>query len=65
MYYEKHGPGAGAQQAVGTGVLGGMLGATVLGTLAVPLLYAAIARRLPRAQPEPGHDAPATQPPSA
>ncbi len=59
------GPGAGAQQAVGTGVLGGMLGATVLGTLAVPLLYAAIARRLPRAQPEPGHDATATQPPSA
>lgn len=44
------GPGAGAQQAVGTGVLGGMLGATVLGTLAVPLLYAAIARRLPRLQ---------------
>ncbi|SCV00396.1 membrane hypothetical protein [Cupriavidus necator] len=51
--------------AVGTGVLGGMLGATVLGTLAVPLLYAAIARRLPRAQPESGHDATATQPPSA
>jgi multidrug efflux pump len=38
------GPGAGAQQAVGTGVLGGMLGATVLGTLAIPLLYAWIAR---------------------
>nr|WP_240988117.1 efflux RND transporter permease subunit [Cupriavidus taiwanensis] len=45
------GPGAGAQQAVGTGVLGGMLGATVLGTLAVPLLYAAIARRVSRTQP--------------
>lgn len=44
------GPGAGAQQAVGTGVLGGMLGATVVGTLAVPLLYAAIARRLLRLQ---------------
>ena len=38
------GPGAGAQRAVGTGVLGGMLGATVLGTLAIPLLYAWIAR---------------------
>ena len=38
------GPGAGAQRAVGTGVLGGMLGATMLGTLAIPLLYAWIAR---------------------
>lgn len=38
------GPGAGAQRAVGTGVLGGMLGATVLGTLVIPLLYAWIAR---------------------
>ncbi|SPC10364.1 multidrug efflux RND transporter permease subunit [Cupriavidus taiwanensis] len=54
------GPGAGAQQAVGTGVLGGMLGATVLGTLAVPLLYAAIARRLPRARPAPEPAAAAT-----
>ncbi|NUO89077.1 MAG: hypothetical protein HOQ37_23610, partial [Cupriavidus sp.] len=44
-------------QAAGTGVLGGMLGATVLGTLAVPLLYAAIARHLPRAQPAPEHAA--------
>ncbi|MBV8271700.1 MAG: efflux RND transporter permease subunit, partial [Cupriavidus sp.] len=38
------GPGAGAQRAVGTGVLGGMLGATILGTLVIPLLYASIAR---------------------
>ncbi len=38
------GPGAAAQRAVGTGVLGGMLGATVIGTLAIPLLYGMIAR---------------------
>ncbi|WP_240745908.1 efflux RND transporter permease subunit [Cupriavidus oxalaticus] len=38
--------------------------AFVLGTLAVPLLYAAIARRLPKAQAE-RHDAAATQPPAA
>jgi multidrug efflux pump len=42
-----------------------MLGATLLGTLVVPPLYAAIARRLPRVQPEPAHDASATRPPSA
>ncbi|MCP3019972.1 multidrug efflux RND transporter permease subunit [Cupriavidus basilensis] len=39
------GPGAAAQRAVGTGVLGGMLGATVIGSLAVPLLYVLIGRR--------------------
>lgn len=61
------GPGAGAQQAVGTGVLGGMLGTTVLGTLAVPLLYAAIARSLPRLQQtkSAADDSEATQTPSA
>ncbi|WP_367651474.1 efflux RND transporter permease subunit [Cupriavidus basilensis] len=39
------GPGAAAQRAVGTGVLGGMLGATVIGSMAVPLLYVLIGRR--------------------
>ncbi|MGO4331506.1 efflux RND transporter permease subunit [Cupriavidus sp. 2TAF22] len=38
------GPGAAAQRAVGTGVLGGMLGATVIGALVVPLLYVLIGR---------------------
>lgn len=38
------GPGAAAQRAVGTGVLGGMVGATVLGTLVIPLLYGLIGR---------------------
>lgn len=42
------GPGAAAQRAVGTGVLGGMLGATVLGTLVIPLLYVLIGQRLRR-----------------
>ncbi|MDF3836440.1 multidrug efflux RND transporter permease subunit [Cupriavidus basilensis] len=42
------GPGAAAQRAVGTGVLGGMLGATVIGALAIPLLYALIGRRRSR-----------------
>ncbi|ABF08007.1 multidrug efflux RND transporter permease subunit [Cupriavidus metallidurans] len=56
------GPGAGAQRAVGTGVLGGMLGATILGTLVIPLLYAWIARwSKARATTEPAK-APASEP---
>ncbi|HBO80959.1 MAG TPA: aminoglycoside transporter, partial [Cupriavidus sp.] len=56
------GPGAGAQRAVGTGVLGGMLGATILGTLVIPLLYAWIARwSKVRATTEPDK-APASEP---
>jgi multidrug efflux pump len=39
------GPGAAAQRSVGTGVLGGMIGATLFGTLVVPLLYAVVVRR--------------------
>ena len=46
------GAGAAAQGAVGTGVLGGMLGATVIGALAVPLLYVLIGRRRPRRERE-------------
>jgi multidrug efflux pump len=46
------GAGAAAQRAVGTGVLGGMLGATVIGALAVPLLYVLIGRRRPRRERE-------------
>lgn len=33
------GPGAASQQAIGTGVIGGMLAATVLGVLWVPVLF--------------------------
>ncbi|WP_455285643.1 efflux RND transporter permease subunit [Cupriavidus necator] len=38
------GPGAAAQQAVGTGVFGGMLGATALGMLAIPVLYVTVVK---------------------
>jgi multidrug efflux pump len=55
------GPGAGAQRAVGTGVLGGMLGATILGTLVIPLLYAWIARWSKARATEPA-EAPASEP---
>jgi multidrug efflux pump len=40
-----HGAGAGARQAVGTGVMGGMLAATFLAIFFVPLFYRLIAER--------------------
>ncbi len=40
-----HGAGAGGQIAIGTAVIGGMLSATVLAILFVPLFFALIARR--------------------
>ncbi|GAB1394136.1 efflux RND transporter permease subunit [Rhodocyclaceae bacterium] len=40
-----HGAGAGARQAVGTGVMGGMLAATFLAVFFVPLFYRFIADR--------------------
>jgi hydrophobe/amphiphile efflux-1 (HAE1) family protein len=40
-----HGAGAGARQAVGTGVMGGMLAATFLAVFFVPLFYRLIADR--------------------
>jgi hydrophobe/amphiphile efflux-1 (HAE1) family protein len=42
-----HGAGAGGQVAIGTAVIGGMLSATVLAILFVPLFFALIARRAP------------------
>ena len=46
-----HGAGAGARQAVGTGVMGGMLAATFLAVFFVPLFYRLIAdRRLSEAR---------------
>ncbi|MCB1569207.1 MAG: efflux RND transporter permease subunit, partial [Xanthomonadales bacterium] len=38
------GAGSGAQHAVGTGVVGGMIAATVLGVFFVPLLYVLVMR---------------------
>ncbi len=34
-----HGAGSGSQNAIGTGVLGGMIGATILGIFFIPLFY--------------------------
>jgi len=42
------GPGAGVQRALGTGVLGGVAAATMLGVFLIPLCYLLVARR-PRA----------------
>jgi len=39
-----HGAGSGAQQAIGTGVLGGMLAGTFLGVLFVPLFFVVVRR---------------------
>jgi hydrophobe/amphiphile efflux-1 (HAE1) family protein len=50
-----HGAGAGGQTAIGTAVIGGMLSATVLAILFVPLFFVLIARRArppePRREP--------------
>ncbi|MGE3162749.1 MAG: efflux RND transporter permease subunit [Burkholderiales bacterium] len=49
------GAGAGARRSMGTGVVGGMLAATFIATLFVPLFFVLVARRRkdPRAKPEP------------
>ena len=39
------GAGAGARRSMGTGVVGGMLAATFVATLFVPLFFALVARR--------------------
>jgi multidrug efflux pump len=40
------GAGANSRQAIGTGVMGGMFGATVLGVLLIPVFYVAVRRVL-------------------
>jgi hydrophobe/amphiphile efflux-1 (HAE1) family protein len=48
------GAGAAARRSMGTGVVGGMLAATFIATLFVPLFFVVVARRRPtRAAPEP------------
>ena len=42
-----HGPGSASQQAIGTGVLGGVTSATLLAVLFVPLFYWLIRRCVP------------------
>jgi len=59
------GAGAGAQQAIGTSVLGGMITATFLAIFFIPLFYVMIVRLFPRrkdrgsGQPGPGESSPA------
>jgi multidrug efflux pump len=56
------GAGSGAQRAIGTGVLGGMIVGTALGVLFVPLFFVLVERWLVRKRPA---IAPAVPPPAA
>jgi HAE1 family hydrophobic/amphiphilic exporter-1/multidrug efflux pump len=56
------GAGAGAQNAIGIAVIGGVLAGTVLGVLFVPVFYVVIARRDPKREPR--LDAPIARPPA-
>jgi multidrug efflux pump len=56
------GAGSGAQRAIGTGVLGGMIVGTALGVLFVPLFFVLVERWLVRKRPA---IAPAVAPPAA
>lgn len=59
------GAGAASRIAVGTGVIGGMLGATILGIFFIPLFYLLVRRWLGGANTdEPGHP-PGNHPPKA
>jgi multidrug efflux pump len=56
------GAGAASRIAVGTGVMGGMVSATVIGIFVIPLLYLLVRKHISRSQPsaagtmESGHD---------
>jgi multidrug efflux pump len=58
------GAGANARHAIGTGVVGGMLSASVLGVLLIPVCYVAVRRLMGDPLDAPGHvrDAPAPAP---
>jgi multidrug efflux pump len=47
------GAGSGSQHAVGTGVMGGMISATLLAIFFVPLFFVLVRRRFPGKQPIP------------
>ena len=58
------GPSAASQNAIGTGVLGGMISATVLAIFFVPAFFVFVLTVLRTKRPEPGHGAaPAAAPP--
>ncbi|ALG61901.1 efflux RND transporter permease subunit [Citromicrobium bathyomarinum] len=46
------GAGAASRIAVGTGVMGGMIAATVLGIFLIPMLYLLVRRKISRKQPQ-------------
>ena len=48
------GPGAGSQNDIGTGVLGGMISATVLAIFLVPVFFVSVRRLFRRRRSEPG-----------
>jgi multidrug efflux pump len=48
------GAGAASQRAIGTGVIGGMLSATLLGVIFVPICFVWLLSLL-RRQPKPAH----------
>ncbi|QEI08111.1 efflux RND transporter permease subunit [Pigmentiphaga aceris] len=52
------GAGSGSQNAIGTGVMGGMIAATVLAIFFVPLFFVVILRTFTKAKDRPNHDAP-------
>ena len=59
------GAGSGAQRAIGTGVLGGMLAGTLLGLFFVPLFFVLVERYLVRKQPALVHAGPVAAQPTA
>ena len=54
------GAGANARHAIGTGVVGGMLSAALLGVLLIPVCYVAVRRLMGDKLDEPGHAADTT-----
>jgi multidrug efflux pump subunit AcrB len=50
------GAGAGARRSMGTGVVGGMLAATFIATIFIPLFFAIVARQAKRRAAEHSHD---------
>jgi multidrug efflux pump len=55
-----NGAGSGSQNAIGTGVLGGMLAATFLATFMIPMFYVVISNKLSRDKRSPAPAVPST-----
>jgi multidrug efflux pump len=59
------GAGAASQNAIGTGVIGGMLSATFIATLLIPMFYVVVSDMVGRFSKRKPHPEPATQEPAA